>query len=158
MKRSAYLAAAVGALLAFGVIALISRPVQQPAVTGLHGLEAVFYKSPTCGCCEGYADALKAAGVRLKVVNDAEATNEAKVKHGIPTHAYSCHTFVIDGYVVEGHVPLEALERFLAERPDADGIVLPGMPTGTPGMPGPKVAPYQILLLDDGQLSPYLTL
>ncbi len=124
----------------------------------LHGLEAVFYKSPTCGCCHLYAEALATAGVRLEVVDDAAAMVEAKARFGVPPHAFSCHTFTLEGYVVEGHVPLEALEKLLAERPRVDGIALPGMPIGTPGMPGAKTAPYEVLSVVDGQLVPFMTL
>lgn len=149
------------AVLATGLLVapLILRPDTATHQDGpLNGLEAVFYKSPTCGCCHVYAQALEAAGVRLKVIDDAAAMAQAKAQHGIPPQAYSCHTFTLDGYVVEGHVPLEALEQLVTERPGIDGIALPGMPIGTPGMPGPKTAPYEILALQAGQLTPYLTL
>lgn len=155
-------AAFVLAALAAGF--LIALMVLRPATNTsdqagpLNQLEAVFYKSPTCGCCHVYAEALAAAGVRLTVINNALATQETKRQHGIPPHAYSCHTFTIAGYVIEGHVPLVALELLITGRPSIDGIVLPGMPIGTPGMPGTKTAPYEILALKDGQLTPYLTL
>ena len=149
---------ALTAAVAAGFLLLRPQPATAQPQGPLAGLESVFYKSPTCGCCHTYAEALKAAGVRLRVVDDAAATNQAKHRYGIPAQASSCHTFTLGGYVVEGHVPLEALEKLVTERPDIDGIVLPGMPIGTPGMPGIKTAPYEILVLQDGQLSHYLTL
>lgn len=123
----------------------------------LKGLEASLYKSPTCGCCGGYADFLKAQGVRVKVVMQ-EDLSPVKARYQIPQQAQSCHTVLIAGYVVEGHVPLEALQKLLRERPKIDGIALPGMPGGTPGMPGPKTGPYQVLQLQKGRTKPFLTL
>ena len=72
-----------------------------------------------------------------------------------PTEAWSCHTALIDGYPVEGHVPVEAIEDLLAERPDIDGIALPGMRAGSPGMPGEKASPFEVLAIDDGTLSAF---
>lgn len=124
----------------------------------LVGLQATFYKSPACGCCDVYAEALEASGVQVTVVSDTNRMYEAKRRFGVPPAAASCHTFTLDGYVIEGHVPMEALEALLAERPAIDGIVLPGMPIGTPGMPGVKTAPFEVLSLQGGKLSPFMTL
>lgn len=124
----------------------------------LVGQQAVFYKSPTCGCCDVYADTLIAAGVDVTVVNDARSMYEAKQRYGIPPAASSCHTFTLGEYVIEGHVPLEALEALLTERPAIDGIVLAGMPIGTPGMPGTKTAPFEVQSLKGGKLTPFMTL
>lgn len=123
----------------------------------LRGLEATIYKSPTCGCCSGYVDFLKAQGVKVQVVLQ-EDLGSVKARFGIPAQAQSCHITLIGGYVVEGHVPLLALKKLLRERPKLDGIALPGMPIGTPGMPGTKTAAYQILSLYKSQLKPYMTL
>lgn len=141
-----------------------SRPVQTVAVSAtpsqsvLQGLSAVVYKSPTCGCCASYAEFLSKHGVSVEVVSSDAALAQAKKDYGIPTTAQSCHTVVMDGYVIEGHVPLEALERLLSERPAIDGIALPGMPVGTPGMPGPKQAPFEVLELDEGTSQTFMTL
>ena len=125
----------------------------------LAGREAVVYRTPTCGCCTGYVEFLRKHGVQVEAVAMPHAELSAfKAKKGIPAEGQSCHTTILDGYVVEGHVPLEALETLLTERPDVDGIVLPGMPVGTPGMPGPKTAPYEVQSVDDGELSPFVTL
>lgn len=150
LRNSSVSSAAPATSQAFTTSHLLAHPLQ--------GMAATFYKSPSCDCCHGYAQALEAAGVRVTVVNSAAAMQDAKQRHGIPLHAYSCHTFTLGGYVVEGHVPLEALERLIAERPGVDGIVLPGMPLGTPGMPGEKAGPFEVLELTAGDLAPFMTL
>ena len=76
-----------------------------------------------------------------------------KQQMGVPKDAWSCHTAVIDGYAIEGHVPVEAIEDLLAQRPAIDGIALPGMPSGSPGMPGDKAAPFAVLELSDAATS-----
>ncbi len=125
----------------------------------LKGLEATLYKSPSCGCCEEYAKFLKAQGVRVRVVPlDAVALERLKRRYGIPPEAESCHTVRLAGYTLEGHIPLAALEKLLTERPPIQGLALPGMPLGTPGMPGPKAGPYRVLALVRGRLAPFMTL
>lgn len=122
------------------------------------GQSVTLYKSPNCGCCSGHAKALEDAGfdVTIEETNDLAAV---KRLHSIPTDGESCHTSVIGDYVVEGHVPLEAIEKLLTERPDVAGIGLSGMPIGTPGMPGRKTAPYEVYQLsDEGLMSPYVTI
>ena len=83
---------------------------------------------------------------------DVSAFKEAR---GAPRDVWSCHTAVIDGYTVEGHVPVEAIEDLLADRPDIDGIALPGMPPGSPGMSGEKAAPFEVLAIDDGTITTF---
>lgn len=104
---------------------------------------ATLYKNPLCGCCESYADYLREDGftVTVKATHDLALI---KRQHGVPAALEGCHTMLIDGYVVEGHVPLGALEKLLSERPDITGISLPGMPAGSPGMGGRKAAPFTI--------------
>ena len=102
------------------------------------------YKSPTCGCCGGYINELEKNGYEVKVVKE-ENMNLIKKQFGIPINMESCHTSVFEnGYIVEGHVPLEAVEKLLVEKPSIRGIALPEMPSGTPGMPGPKRGNYEI--------------
>lgn len=95
------------------------------------------YKTPACSCCGLYAAYIEGLGyqVDLQLVDDIDAVKE---RLGVPYDLQSCHTSEIDGYVVEGHVPIEAIEKMLSERPDIAGIALPGMPSGSPGMPGEK--------------------
>ena len=171
LKKQPWLIPVFAALLALviagGVIIFFERthtaapePDAQAALASttntsvLAGLEATVYKSPTCGCCTGYVEFLREHGVTVTAVDTNDLT-QVKADYGIPAAAQSCHTTVVDGYVIEGHVPLAALEQFLSERPKVDGIALPGMPIGTPGMPGPKTAPYEVLTLQDGQLALY---
>ena len=111
--------------------------------------EGVLYKNPQCGCCEGYAQALKDAGYRVKVV----ATHDLpliKKEHKVPMELEGCHTTLIDGYVIEGHVPIAVVDRLMSERPKISGISLPGMPMGSPGMEGPKTETFRILELAPG--------
>lgn len=128
-------------------------PVRPTAIPSDLALVEV-YKSPTCDCCHQWEGYMREHGytVRSVPVDDMTAV---KVEHGIPQEAWSCHTALIAGYVVEGHVPVEAVEDLLARRPDIDGIALPGMPPGSPGMPGVKEAPFQVLAIRDGTLSPF---
>ena len=91
------------------------------------------YKSPTCGCCSKWVDHLKAAGLTVRTTN-TEAVDELKNKHGVPKQVRSCHTALVGGYVIEGHVPVADVQRLLKERPAIVGIGVPGMPIGSPGM------------------------
>lgn len=125
--------------------------------SALKGLEATLYKSATCGCCGEYVKFLQAQGALVKVVLQDDLS-PLKRRYGIPPEAQSCHTMRLAGYTVEGHVPLAALQKLLRERPRIDGIALPGMPLGTPGMPGPKTQPYRVLALVKGRLEPFVTL
>jgi hypothetical protein len=91
------------------------------------------YRSASCGCCKAWLDHVKAAGFPVvdHVVADIETV---KVRHGVPGELASCHTATVAGYVIEGHVPAVAIQRLLKERPAVDGIAVPGMPLGSPGM------------------------
>ncbi len=106
-------------------------------------LLATIYKSPSCGCCGQYAAYLekKGYGVDIEGVADMQSIKE---QFDVPYELESCHTMEIDGYVVEGHVPEEAVQKLLAERPDIKGIGMAGMPSGSPGMPGPKTSDFVI--------------
>lgn len=104
---------------------------------------ATLYKDPSCGCCQGYAEHLRANGYTV-VVKPTNNLTAVKKMYGVPEHLQGCHSTVIGGYVVEGHVPLKILERLLTERPKIKGISLPGMPQGSPGMSGTKEAPFKV--------------
>ena len=129
---------------------------QRNAVGAVRGpgalADAVVYRSPTCGCCKSYEEYLRRHGSRVtsEVTEDMEAVRS---QHRIPVDAQSCHTTVIGDYAIEGHVPVEAIEKLLAERPDIDGIAVPGMPTNAPGMGEPNGEPIEVLSLDDGQVA-----
>lgn len=107
--------------------------------------EVVVYKSPTCGCCAEWVDHLRDAGFTV-IVNSTEDLNPVKRRYGVPYGMGSCHTAVVDGYVIEGHVPAADVKRFLAEKPEAAGLAVPGMPIGSPGMEqGDIREPYEVM-------------
>ena len=115
------------------------------------------FKSPSCGCCNGYVLFLEKENFKVKQT-DLENIHTIKQKYAIPLEMQSCHTTIIDKYFIEGHVPLEAINKLLKERPDIDGLALPGMPIGTPGMPGDKEEPYVIYQLVNGNFSVFMTI
>ena len=129
--------AAVAALLVLGI-----ATAQQPTVIEV-------YKSPTCGCCGNWVEHLRQQGFAPKVtdVDDVEAV---KRKHGVPDDTWSCHTALVEGYVVEGHVPAKEVQRLLKERPAVAGIAVPGMPAGSPGMEvaSGRVDPFDVVSFD----------
>jgi hypothetical protein len=114
------------------------------------------YKSPTCGCCSLWVEHMQAAGFTVEV-QDREDMAAVKDSLGLPADLSSCHTGVIDGYVVEGHVPAEQVARLLAEKPEAMGLAVPGMPAGSPGMEmGDRRDPYDVLVVGpDGEAAVY---
>jgi len=110
--------------------------------------EIVVYRSPSCSCCGGWIDYMKKQGFPTKVIltSDIEAV---KQKYGVPDRLASCHTAVIDGYVIEGHVPVDDVNRLLQEKPNVVGISVPEMPVGTPGMEmGDRKDPFTVLSFD----------
>jgi hypothetical protein len=117
----------------------------------------VVYRTPTCGCCKSYEDYLRKHGyaIQSEVLDDLEPV---RADNGVPPDAASCHTVLIDGYAVEGHVPVEAIDKLLAERPDAEGIGIPGMPTNAPGMGEPDGEPLEVISFDDNRIAPFMTL
>jgi hypothetical protein len=115
---------------------------------------ATLYKDPLCGCCAEYGRYLEANGIALTVVDDAEQMDAVKASYGVPPHLAGCHSTVIDGYVIEGHVPFAVIDRLLAERPLVRGISLPGMPLGSPGMSGEKAGPFAIFVIGDEAAPP----
>jgi len=118
--------------------------------------EMTVYKSPYCGCCGKWVEHAMAAGHSVKTV-DTEDMAAIKKLLGVPEPAQSCHTTVVEGYVIEGHVPIADVERLLAERPKARGLAVPGMPTGSPGMemPGEPADNYDVYLFDGERASIY---
>lgn len=105
--------------------------------------DVLLYKNPQCGCCEGYAKYLRKNGYSV-TVKPSHDLSLVKRNNGVPEQFEGCHTSLIDGYVVEGHVPVSAINKLLSERPDIKGISLPGMPMGSPGMGGKKEAPFEV--------------
>lgn len=129
----------------------VSAPATDaPAATLNASLPPVLvHKSPTCGCCVLWVDHLRQAGFQVEVRN-SDDLNPIKEKLGVPYGKGSCHTAEVGGYFVEGHVPAEDVKRLLEQKPDARGLVLPGMPLGSPGMevPDGTVQPYTVEIVD----------
>jgi hypothetical protein len=98
----------------------------------LAATEVTVYKSPTCGCCEEYVKYLRSNGFAVKAVNKTDM-DAIKKRYGV-SHLASCHTALVAGYVVEGHVPVGAIHKLLNEKPAITGISAPGMPMNSPGM------------------------
>lgn len=110
-------------------------------------LRIIVSKDPTCGCCTGWVDHLRREGFTAEVVETPEI-NRVKVRLGVPQDLASCHTAEVGGYVIEGHVPADAIRRLLAEKPPGRGLAVPGMPMGSPGMEMDGMAPdtYEVVL------------
>ena len=107
------------------------------------------YKTPTCGCCSKWVAHLRASGFTVKTT-DVETTGPIQGRHGVPPEVRSCHTALVGGYVVEGHVPAAEVKRLLKQRPKVAGIAVAGMPTGSPGMEveGVDAQPYHVVSFD----------
>jgi len=106
------------------------------------------WKSPTCGCCSKWVEHVRQAGFEVQV-EDVQDIAAVKGEHGVAAPLQSCHTALVDGYVVEGHVPAEDIVRLLEERPEVAGLAAPGMPMGSPGMEmGDHKDAYDVLAFD----------
>ncbi len=118
--------------------------------------EITVYKTTTCGCCVLWVDHLKSSGFQV-TVKSVPSTAEYQTKFGVPEKLQSCHTAVVEGYTIEGHVPVSEIQRLLKERPKAKGLAVPGMPMGAPGMEaGDRSDKYSVLLFQaDGTTSVY---
>jgi hypothetical protein len=113
------------------------------------------YKSASCGCCHLWVEHLRANGFTVKARDVANPT-DYREKFGVPDALGSCHTGLVSGYALEGHVPAAEIKRLLAERPKAKGLAVPGMPLGSPGMEGPRQDSYDVLLIQaDGRHKVY---
>ena len=110
------------------------------------------YKDPTCGCCINWVTHLRRLGFAAKTT-DVSNLDEVKTKHNVPRQARSCHTALVGGYVIEGHVPAEDIQRLLKEKPPIAGLAVPGMPIGSPGMEvqGVSAQPYDVLAFDKSE-------
>jgi len=128
--------------------------VGSPAVAGDSPPSVTLFKNPQCGCCESYADYLRGNGfaVTVKPTHELAAMSRAA---GIPDDFQGCHLSFVGDYAVSGHVPVDTVNRLLAERPAIKGIALPGMPLGSPGMNGPKTEPFTIYRIGAGAPTVY---
>jgi hypothetical protein len=137
------------------VLMLVAIPMVSAAATGAPKI--VVHKSDSCGCCKLWVTHLEKAGFAVQVITE-DNLGPIKERVGIPYGKGSCHTGLVDGYFVEGHVPAKEIHRLLRERPKAKGLTVPAMPAGSPGMevPSGQVDPYDVLLVaKDGSTSVY---
>ncbi len=126
--------------------AILASALGAPLVASAAAPVIEVYKSASCGCCTGWVDHLKANGFTVKVKNVVNPS-DYREKFGISNELGACHTGMVQGYAIEGHVPAAEIKRLLAERPRAKGLAVPSMPMGSPGMEGPRSHPYDVLLV-----------
>jgi hypothetical protein len=128
------------------VVLASAAVVAQRAAAPAPGPTVEVFKSATCGCCNGWVEHLRANGFTVRTTN-TETVEAIKTKQQVPAQVRSCHTALVGGYVVEGHVPAADVHRLLKERPAVAGIGVPGMPIGSPGMEvaGMKPQPYDVV-------------
>ena len=148
-RRTTLIAAAV-ALASAPWAALANNPKKLPIMQ--------VWKDPNCGCCKDWVEILRKAGFEIQTFDTGNTAMRQRL--GMPTKFGSCHTALIDGYVIEGHVNVSEIQRLLSERPKALGLAVPGMPVGSPGMDGPEYGnrrdPYDVLLVQkDGSSRSY---
>ena len=132
--------------LVAGIIILLAAATGAEAATD--ALKITVYRNPSCSCCGGWMDYLTTQGFQPKNVLTSDM-NALKQQYGVPNDLASCHTAVINGYVIEGHIPADDIKRLLAERPTVTGIAVPEMPIGTPGMESGDVRePFTVFSFD----------
>jgi len=135
--------------------ACLASALAIPALASAAGPVIDVYKSASCGCCTGWVKHLRANGFTVNA-HDVANPSDYREKAGIPTQLGSCHTALVQGYAIEGHVPANDIKRLLAEKPKAKGLAVPAMPMGSPGMEGDRKDPYDVLLVkNDGRTSVY---
>jgi len=140
--RKSYWLLGITAALAITAAALL------PLRTATSAPEVVVYKSPTCGCCSAWIDHLQDNGFKV-VSRDTSDLTTIKMQHGVTLELASCHTALVDGYVLEGHVPAADVKALLEQRPAITGLSVPGMPIGSPGMEqGDTKQPYDVAAFD----------
>jgi hypothetical protein len=131
-RRCVLIAGAVS-MLQVGALSAAAQPI------------VTVHRDPNCGCCLGWVQHLRKAGFPTKVL-ESKDLDAVKLRLGVPDDLAACHTAEVLGYVIEGHVPAVALQRFLGEKPNATGLAVAGMPIGSPGMEGGKPALYEVVL------------
>ena len=141
--------------LHFVALSLVGLLSLEPALAD-ELTKATVYKDPACGCCHEYVAYLRENRFDVEVV-DTDDLAPIKQQSGVPPDLEGCHSTLVGGYVVEGHVPIDAVRRLLQERPPIRGISLPGMPMGSPGMGGEKTEPFVIYEISDGAAKVYAT-
>jgi hypothetical protein len=141
MIRRNFTKAVLAAALGIPLLATAAAPVIE------------VYKSASCGCCEEWVKHLRASGLKVNT-HDVDDPGAYRKKGGIPDELGSCHTGMVNGYALEGHVPAVDIKRLLAQKPKAKGLAVPGMPLGSPGMEAPRKDAFDVLLVKaDGSTS-----
>ncbi len=126
-----------GVLVGLALAAVIAAPSAAMTAQATAAPEIVVRKSASCGCCAGWVVHLRKKGFKV-IVENVENLELHKKLAGVPEKLQACHTAVVSGYVVEGHVPAASIRKLLAEKPQARGLAVPGMPMGAPGMGGAR--------------------
>ncbi len=137
--------AVVGAVIALLSASIAATPVARTANTKPIAIKV--YKTPQCGCCKAWVKHLRDNGFQVETM-DMPDLSLIKQKYGVKPALQACHTAVVNGYVVEGHVPADVILKVLRERPSIAGVAVPGMPSGSPGMEGASKQPYDIFTFD----------
>src|SRR4026209_2807223 len=125
--------------------AVVAQRASKPAAQASQAI--TIYKTATCGCCTKWVDHLKAAGFN-PTLHVVETRSQPPITPRGPESFRSCHTATLEGYVVEGHVPADVIKQLLRDRPRVEGIAVPGMPAGSPGMESPNPEPYEVIAFD----------
>ena len=148
MKKIWFLFIGIIIILAGIIIFALTKASSFENINAMPG-EIEIHKSLTCGCCSTYASYVDGKVSPEVKTFDVKDSKEIKIKYGVPSELESCHTTIFGNYFIEGHMPLEAVEKLLKEQPDIKGIALPGMPSGSPGMPGPKSGEFIIYAVNN---------
>ena len=136
------------ALLVRGAAAALALAGTPRLLEAMAGTPMMVYKDPNCGCCHNWVEIMKTSGFEVSV-RDTTDMNAIKTRYQVTRAIASCHTALVGGYVVEGHVPADLIRRLLAEKPKVVGLAVPGMPVGSPGMEsGTRKDPYDVLAFD----------
>jgi hypothetical protein len=143
VTRRCVLIAGAASMLPFGTLSAAAEPI------------VTVHRDPDCGCCLGWVQHLQKAVFPTKVL-ETKDLDAVKTRLGVPDDLAACHTAEVSGYVIEGHVPAAALKRFLAEKPNATGLAVPGMPIGSAGMEGGKPEAYEVVLFGLGGRRSYM--
>ena len=133
-----------------------SEKNQTPNIQGPEKQKITVFYSPDCSCCVQYLSYLRRNGFEVLEEKDMAKRMDILEKYQIPQGMTACHTSIIGDYFVEGHVPAEIIKKLLEDKPEIDGIALPGMPQGSPGMPGFKIVKWTIYSLSDGLWSEFM--
>lgn len=158
LASSAWLVACSQAANPASAVVVSNAPDNRANTSVFHPLPRMtVHKSPSCGCCHLWVEHVRDAGFTV-AIKDTDDLASVKHAHGIADDLASCHTAEVEGYVIEGHVPAQDIERLLRERPDIRGLAVPGMPMGSPGMETPdghREAYVVLALHKDGQVSEF---